>query len=148
MFRLFRLSLRNLHWSWRRVWAGYAFSLFLGGQGRRRSGSSLRCCCGGGGFSGTPAFWRRRRWRRRRWRCKRLQKFQRLCPRAQPPIQEQHENIIRNFGIFGHLWRDAQLGHLWQWNFLLNLPPLGKEVLDLLRYGLLPGGHSEKQNHL
>src|SRR5207302_1817655 len=42
MFRLFWLRLCNLRWRWRRVLGSDAFSLFLGGQRRRRSSSSLR----------------------------------------------------------------------------------------------------------
>src|SRR5271155_2731063 len=79
----------------------------------------------------------RRRWRRWR-RCERFEEFQGLRARTQFPVQQQHENIARNLRIFRQLRRDQQLRHFGQWNSLLDLPPLGEEVLDLLRDGLLP----------
>ena len=42
---------------------------------------------------------------------------------------------------------DVQLRHFGQRNFLLYLPPFGKEILDLLRHRLLARGNSQKQDH-
>src|SRR5208282_2095513 len=106
---------------------------------RRRNGRSLG--------SSTPLC-RRRWWWRRRWRSQRLQKLQRLRPRSQLAIQQQHEHIVRDLRIRRHLWRDAEFRHLRQRNLLLHLPPLGEEILDLLHHRLLPRRNRQKQNHL
>ena len=120
-----------------------AFTRFAANRrGSNCSGGRCRCL-----RCSTPLR-RRWRWRRRRWRSQRLQVFQRLGPRSQLAIKQQQEHIVRNLRICRHLRRDAQLRHLRQGNFLLHLPPLRKETLDLLRHGLLPRRDCQKQNHL
>src|SRR5450755_813059 len=128
-----------------------AFSLLLA---RDRRGSK-RGCSGsssgrfGGGSLGCPTPLERRRWwRRRGWRRQRLQELQGLGPRTELPVEQEHENVMRNLGILGYLRRDVQLGHFEQRDFLLHLPPLGKEVLYLLRYRLLTRGQRQEQDHL
>src|SRR5208337_1266295 len=124
------------------------FSLPLNARlaARRRSirrGRRGRQCLG----SFTPLG--RRRWRWWWWRRRqRLEIFQSFRPRAQLAIQQQHEHIVGNLRIRWHLRRDVEFRHLRQRNLLLHLPPLGKEILDLLRHRLLPRRDRKKQNHL
>src|SRR5271166_971722 len=100
------------------------------------------------GLGSSPPLGWRRRWRWRRWGRQRLQIFQRLGPRAQLAIQQKQEDIVCDLRILRHLWRNVQFRHLRQRNLLLHLPPLGEEILDLLRHCLLPCGDCQKQNHL
>lgn len=55
---------------------------------------------------------------------------------------------MRNLGILRQLRCNQQLGHFRQWNLLLDLPPLGQIILNLLLDRLLFRGHGQKQNHL
>ncbi len=119
------------------------FSLALGA---RFGGNNGSCCGSRGGFA-TSSF--RGRWRRR-WRGRgreRFQELQSLSSRAQLPIQKHQEDIIGNLGIRRELRRNVQLSHLRKRNFLLDLSPLGEEVLNLLDDGLLARGDREEQNH-
>src|SRR5205823_4004550 len=122
-----------------------AFSCGLGCGFRRVLGSSG----GRGGFSSgfgrASTAWSRRWWRR--WRREWFEEFQRLGARAQLAVQQQHEDIVRNFWILRQLRRDEQLRHFRKRNLLLDLPPLGQIILDLLLDCLLLRRDRQEQHH-